>query len=58
MTLFDWIELAGTLGVDGVEVYPGFFQSFETRSSTRKSATGEAWPGGADDVRLTGFHNA
>jgi len=30
MTLFDWIELAGTLGVDGVEVYPGFFQSFET----------------------------
>ena len=29
MTLFDWIELAGTLGVDGVEVYPGFFQSFE-----------------------------
>ena len=31
MTLFDWIELAGTLGVDGVEVYPGFFQSFETK---------------------------
>src|SRR5207245_6666559 len=31
MTLFDWIELAGTLGVDGVEVYPGFFQSFEPR---------------------------
>src|SRR5438552_2749799 len=31
MTLFDWIELAGTLGVDGVEVYPGFFQSFEPK---------------------------
>jgi len=29
MTLFDWIELAGTLGVDGVEMYPGFFESFE-----------------------------
>ena len=29
MTLFDWIELASTLGVDGVEMYPGFFQSFE-----------------------------
>jgi len=29
MTLFDWIELAGTLGVDGVEMYPGFFDSFE-----------------------------
>ena len=29
MSLFDWIELAGTLGVDGVEMYPGFFESFE-----------------------------
>ena len=29
MTLFDWIELAATLDVDGVEMYPGFFQSFE-----------------------------
>ena len=29
MTLFEWIELAATLGVDGVEMYPGFFQSFE-----------------------------
>jgi sugar phosphate isomerase/epimerase len=29
MTLFDWIELAATLGVDGIEMYPGFFESFE-----------------------------
>lgn len=29
MTLFDWIELAGTLEVDGVEMYPGFFESLE-----------------------------
>src|SRR5712691_5359614 len=29
MTLFEWIELAATLGVDGVEMYPGFFESFE-----------------------------
>ena len=29
MKLFDWIELAGTLRVDGVEMYPGFFESFE-----------------------------
>ena len=29
LTLFDWIELAATLEVDGVEMYPGFFQSFE-----------------------------
>ena len=29
MTLFDWIDLAATLGVDGVEMYPGFFANFE-----------------------------
>jgi sugar phosphate isomerase/epimerase len=29
MTLFDWIELAATLGVDGIEMYPGFCESFE-----------------------------
>jgi sugar phosphate isomerase/epimerase len=29
MTLFDWIDLAAGLGVDGVEMYPGFFESFE-----------------------------
>ncbi|HXG67121.1 MAG TPA: sugar phosphate isomerase/epimerase family protein [Blastocatellia bacterium] len=29
MTLFDWIDLAATLEVDGVEMYPGFFENFE-----------------------------
>src|SRR5215475_5840818 len=29
MTLFDWIELASTLGVDGIEMYPGFFAGFD-----------------------------
>lgn len=29
MTLFEWIELAATLGVDGVEMYPAFFESFD-----------------------------
>lgn len=29
MTLFDWIEQAASLDVDGVEMYPGFFESFE-----------------------------
>lgn len=29
MTLFDWIDLAATLGVDGVEMYPGFFESLD-----------------------------
>jgi sugar phosphate isomerase/epimerase len=29
MTLFEWIDLAASLGVDGVEMYPGFFESFE-----------------------------
>jgi sugar phosphate isomerase/epimerase len=28
MSLFDWIDLARTLDVDGVEMYPGFFESF------------------------------
>jgi len=29
MSLFDWIELAATLGVDGLEMYPAFFTSFD-----------------------------
>lgn len=29
MTLLEWIELAGTLGLDGVELYPRFFESFD-----------------------------
>lgn len=29
MSLFDWIDMAATLDVDGVEMYPGFFDSFE-----------------------------
>ncbi|MFN0122188.1 MAG: sugar phosphate isomerase/epimerase family protein [Blastocatellia bacterium] len=29
MTLHDWIDLAATLGVDGMEMYPGFFANFE-----------------------------
>ena len=29
MTLFEWIDLAATLDVQGVEMYDGFFESFE-----------------------------
>ena len=29
MSLFEWIDLAASLGVDGVEMYPGFFESLE-----------------------------
>ena len=29
MSLFDWLDLAATLDVDGVEMYPGFFANFE-----------------------------
>jgi sugar phosphate isomerase/epimerase len=29
MTLFDWIEAAAGLGVDGLEMYAGFFLSFD-----------------------------
>ena len=35
MTLFDWIDLAATLGVDGVEMYPGFFASFDADYVTK-----------------------
>jgi sugar phosphate isomerase/epimerase len=38
MTLFDWIDLAATLGVDGVEMYPGFFESFEPSYLEKVSA--------------------
>jgi sugar phosphate isomerase/epimerase len=30
MSLFEWIELAASLGVDGVEMYPAFLESFES----------------------------
>ncbi len=29
MSLFEWIEMAATLPVDGLEMYPGFFTSFD-----------------------------
>jgi sugar phosphate isomerase/epimerase len=29
MSLFEWIDLGATLGVEGLELYPGFFASFE-----------------------------
>ncbi len=29
MTLFEWIDIASTLGVEGLELYPGFFASLE-----------------------------
>ncbi len=29
LSLFQWIEMAATLSVDGVELYPGFFASLE-----------------------------
>ena len=29
MSVFEWIEAAGTLGLDGVELYPAFLESFD-----------------------------
>ena len=29
MSLFEWIDIASTLGVEGLELYPGFFASLE-----------------------------
>ncbi len=30
LSLIQWIDMAATLGVDGLEFYPGFFSSFDT----------------------------
>ena len=30
LSLVQWIDMAATLGVDGLEFYPGFFSSFDT----------------------------
>jgi sugar phosphate isomerase/epimerase len=38
MTLFDWIELAATLGVDGLEFYSGFLNEDETFLKKVKAA--------------------
>jgi sugar phosphate isomerase/epimerase len=38
MTLFDWIELAATLGVDGLEFYSGFLEEDETFLKKVKAA--------------------
>lgn len=47
MTIFDWIELAATLGVDGLEFYSGFLQDdadFLQRTRTALAAHGLAMP--------------
>jgi len=40
MSLFDWIEGAATLGVDGIELYPAFLESLDSRylSGVRQAA--------------------
>jgi sugar phosphate isomerase/epimerase len=35
MSVFDWIEMASGLGVDGLEMYPGFFTSLEAEYLNR-----------------------
>jgi sugar phosphate isomerase/epimerase len=41
MPLFEWLELAGTLDVDGAELYPGFLESTEPRHLARVRAQAE-----------------
>jgi sugar phosphate isomerase/epimerase len=38
MTIFEWIELAATLGVDGLEFYSGFLPDDDTRISEVRAA--------------------
>jgi hypothetical protein len=42
MTLFEWIDLAASLGVDGVEMYPG---SLNPWSPTTSSESKNIWTG-------------
>jgi sugar phosphate isomerase/epimerase len=35
MSLWEWIDLAGTLDVDGIELYPRFFEDFEPATLAR-----------------------
>src|SRR3954447_1670573 len=41
MSVFEWIELAGGLDVDGVELYPGFLEAFDSRHLARVRAAAE-----------------
>jgi sugar phosphate isomerase/epimerase len=38
MSVFEWIELAGTLDVDGVELYPLFLEAYDSRYLARVRA--------------------
>jgi sugar phosphate isomerase/epimerase len=41
MSVFEWIELAGTLDVDGVELYPRFLEALDSRYLARVRAAAE-----------------
>jgi sugar phosphate isomerase/epimerase len=41
MSVFEWIELAGELDVDGVELYPRFLEAFDSRYLARVRAEAE-----------------
>ncbi len=41
MTIFDWIEMAAELPVDGLEMYSGFFRSFDPKYLDRVRASME-----------------
>jgi len=41
MSVFEWIELAGTLDVDGVELYPRFLETLDSRYLARVRAAAE-----------------
>ncbi len=59
MSLFEWIEMAKKLDADGLEMYSGFFTSFEQLVS---GAVGRGDRSRrirhADDVLFAGFHRA
>ncbi|MGQ9514735.1 MAG: sugar phosphate isomerase/epimerase family protein [Thermoproteota archaeon] len=41
ISIFDWIKMASTLGVEGIELYDGFFESFDEKYLLRARETVE-----------------
>ena len=56
MSVFDWIERAGELGAEGLEMYEGFFWSWRTPISIRSGKRSRGRICDADAVLFAGFH--
>ena len=58
MTVFEWIELAATLGVDGLEFYSGFLREDPVFLHQVRDALESHRPGDAHALLFSRFHSA